>query len=372
MVMTILAMVLLNADSASHPRPVSNTARISRAYYRSMTGRILVTGGLGFIGSEFIRQSSSNGVEVLNVDAFTYAADPHRLLELDGGAPETVRGDVSEPQLSQVVSAERPSVIVHFAAETHVTRSEVAAARFWATNVDGTRRVLEAAEKTDVGLVVHVSTDEVYGPCASAPFKESEKAPGEGRATSVYARSKALADDLACGFADRIPMIVVRPTNCFGPWQHPEKAVSRWISRVLRGHRLPVWGDGAQVRDWMHVSDAVSAMRLVIDDGVPGETYNIGPAGDQITNLTMARKIAAAAGSNPDDVYLSAYDRPRHDQRYAVDATKLRGLGWSPRYDIDSAIADTVEWYRANETWWRRRLDEAEALYRDDEERDEE
>jgi hypothetical protein len=146
-----------------------------------MTGRILVTGGLGFIGSEFIRQSSSDGVGVLNVDAFTYAADADRLLHLDRGGPEIVRGDVSQPQFSQVVMAERPSVIVHFAAETHVTRSEVAAARFWATNVDGTRCVLEAAEKADVGLVVHVSTDEVYGSCAGAPFKESAKAPGKGR-----------------------------------------------------------------------------------------------------------------------------------------------------------------------------------------------
>ena len=337
-----------------------------------MTGRILVTGGLGFIGSEFIRQSSSDGVEVLNVDAFTYAADRHRLLDLGRGGPETVRGDVSQPQVSQVVIAERPSVIVHFAAETHVTRSEVAAPRFWATNVDGTRYLLEAAEKADVGLVVHVSTDEVYGSCAGAPFKESEKAPGEGRATSVYARSKALADDLARGFADRVPVIVVRPTNCFGPWQHPEKAVPRWITRALQGHHLPVWGNGAQVRDWMHVSDAVSAIRLVIDEGVPGETYNIGPAGDQITNLTMAGKIAAAAGRDPDDVYLSAYDRPGHDRRYAVDTTRLRALGWSPRHYIDSAIADTVEWYRLNETWWKRRIDEAEALYRDDEKRDEE
>jgi dTDP-glucose 4,6-dehydratase len=125
------------------------------------------------------------------------------------------------------------------------------------------------------------------------------------------------------------------------------------------------------VRDWIHVSDAVSAIRQVIDEGVPGETYNIGPAGNQISNLTVARKIAAAAGRDPDDVYLSAYDRPGHDRRYAVDTTKLRGLGWSPRHYIDSAIADTVEWYRANETWWNRRLDEAEALYRDDEKRNE-
>jgi dTDP-glucose 4,6-dehydratase len=367
-------MVLLHAGSADGASPAEpqHGRDIECLLYGAMTGRILVTGGLGFIGSEFIRQSSSYGVGVLNVDAFTYAADPHRLLPLDDGGPELVRGDVSEPRISDVVIAERPSVIVHFAAETHVTRSEVAAERFWATNVDGTRCVLEAAEKANVGLVVHVSTDEVYGPCAGAPFMESEKAPGEGRATSVYARSKALADDVALDFAARIPVIVVRPTNCLGPWQHPEKAVSRWITRALGGSRLPVWGDGEQVRDWMHVSDAVSAVRLVIGEGVPGETYNIGPAGDQISNLTMARKIAAAAGRHPDAVYLSAYDRPRHDRRYAVDTTKLRDLGWSPRHDIDSAIADTVEWYRANEAWWKRRLDEAEALYRDDEARDEE
>ena len=146
---------------------------------------------------------------------------------------------------------------MHFAAETHVTRSEGAAEAFFHANVEGTRSVLDAAVAAGVPRVVHMSTDEVYGPCPGAPFGEHQKLPGEGLATSAYARSKALADDLAHSYSDRLDVVIARPTNCIGPWQHPEKAVPRWATRALRGERLPVWGDGQQVRDWMFVSDAV-------------------------------------------------------------------------------------------------------------------
>jgi dTDP-glucose 4,6-dehydratase len=225
--------------------------------------------------------------------------------------------------------------------------------------------VLEAAARVGVERVVHVSTDEVYGPCSGLPFSEAAKQPGEGAATSAYARSKALADDLALGFSDRVEVMVVRPTNCFGPWQHPEKAVARWTVRALEGRTLPVWGDGGHVRDWMYVDDACEAIRLVLREGRSGEAYNIGPEAGARTNLEVARVVAAAAGRTQAAVDLSSYDRPGHDRRYAVDCTRVRELGWAPQVDFDHAVARTVAWYEDNSSWWSPMTADAEALYAD-------
>jgi dTDP-glucose 4,6-dehydratase len=330
-----------------------------------VSGRLLVTGGSGFIGSAFVRAVAADGVRVLNLDAGTYAADERRLAQAPAGAVETVRADIRGDDLARLVARERPRAIVHFAAESHVTRSETDADGFFAVNVEGTRRVLEAALEAGVPRVLHVSTDEVYGPCPGAPFQEQDKLAGEGLATSAYARSKALADDLAQGYADRLDVVVVRPTNTIGPWQHPEKAVPRWATRALRGERLPVWGDGRQVRDWMYVDDAVGGIRIVLERGRRGDVYNLGPAAQGTSNLEMARLVAAAAGGSDDRVYLSHYDRPEHDRRYAVDPARAGALGWRPAYDLPRAVAETVSWYRANRAWWATLVDDAEALYAD-------
>ncbi len=302
-----------------------------------MSGPIVVTGGRGFIGSAFVRRALARGVHVTNVDAGTYAADPRRL-----PAAHDLLGDhtldVTDERLAEVV--EGAEAIVHFAAETHVTRGETAEEIFFRTNVEGTRAVLDAAALTGVELVVHVSTDEVYGPASSEPFAEEDKEPGEGRATSAYARSKALADDLALGFDGGPRVVVVRPTNCFGPWQHPEKAIPRWIARALSGGRLPVWGDGGYVRDWMFVDDACEAIELLLEQRPGPGAYNVGPQGDAVTNLAIARAIARLAGRGDDAVYLTEYDRPRHDRRYSVDASKLRGLGWGPLVATAEALYD--------------------------------
>jgi dTDP-glucose 4,6-dehydratase len=159
--------------------------------------------------------------------------------------------------------------------------------------------------------------------------------------------------------------MVVRLTNCFGPWQHPEKAVPRWITRTLRGLPLPVWGDGRQIRDWMHTDDACEALRLLEAKGSPGEVYNVAPEGSQITNFQMASRIANSAGSQEDSVYLTNYDRPNHDRRYAINSEKIRKLGWAPKEDLSSRLTQTVEWYAANRAWWKSRLDQAEDLYDD-------
>ena len=329
-----------------------------------MSGRVLVTGGLGFIGSAFVRALAADGQAVLNVDLHTYAGDPARIADA-AGLVETVRMDVAAPELAELMVSERPPMVVHFAAETHVTRSEGAAEEFFHANVEGTRRVLDAAAAAGVPRVVHMSTDEVYGPCPDDPFGEAEKQPGAGLATSAYAQSKALADDLALAFDGGPQVVVARPTNCIGPWQHPEKAVPRWATRALRGERLPVWGDGGQIRDWMFVDDAVSALRLLAERGQPGLAYNVGPAAQGVPNLEIARMVAAAAGRDEDAVYLSEYDRPDHDRRYAVDTSRIRALGWRPGHDLAAAVAETVDWYRAHTDWWSGLLPAAEALYAD-------
>ncbi len=330
-----------------------------------MSGRVLVTGGLGFIGSAFVRALAADGQAVLNVDAGTYAGDERRLAEVGPGLVETVRMDVSDPGLAELVRAERPPLLVHFAAETHVTRSEDAGETFFRTNVDGTRVVLDAAVAAGVERVVHISTDEVYGPCPSDPFREDQKLPGEGLATSAYARSKAVADDLARSYADRLAVVIARPTNCIGPWQHPEKAVPRWATRALRGERLPVWGDGLQVRDWMFVDDAVSGLRALAARGEPGTAYNLGPAGEAVPNVEIARMVARAAGAGEDAVYLSAYDRPQHDRRYAVSTERVAALGWAATRTVAEAVAETVAWYRDHAEWWQTLVPEAERLYAD-------
>lgn len=327
-----------------------------------MSGRVVVTGGLGFIGSELVRTLAAAGQPVLNIDLDTYAGDDRRLAGVAADMVETVKVDVAGSDIADLLAAERPAVVFHLAAETHVTRSENAAEQFFHTNVEGTRRVLEAAGSA---RVVHMSTDEVYGPCPGDPYREDQKQPGEGNATSAYARSKALADDLAAGYADRVDVIVARPTNCIGPWQHPEKAVPRWIIRALRGERLPVWGDGQQVRDWMFVSDAVAGLRALAERGERGGIYNLGPVGGDLPNLQIAQIVARAAGADADAVYLSHYDRPQHDRRYAVDSARIAALGWSADYDLERALHQTVAWYRDHEDWWSSLVDDAEALYAD-------
>ncbi|HVL38740.1 MAG TPA: NAD-dependent epimerase/dehydratase family protein [Fimbriimonadaceae bacterium] len=328
----------------------------------------LVTGGLGFIGSAFIRHVAPQVSAVVNVDIGTYAADEARVPASLGNV-SLLRVDVASDELSEVVLRDRPDVVVHFAAETHVTRSEVDEDPFFRTNVQGTRQVLEACRTADVGTVVCVSTDEVYGPARERPFREEDKAPGEGRASSAYARSKALADDLACGFDASMRVIVVRPTNCYGPWQHPEKAIPRWTTRALMGMRLPVWGDGRYVRDWMYVDDVCTAISLLIRRSDASGVYNIGPGGASVPNIAIARMIAERAQMGTDAVYLTDYDRPQHDRRYSVDASKIRALGWEPKTRPEEGIRRTVEWYAAHREWWRDIVADAEALYQDEIER---
>jgi dTDP-glucose 4,6-dehydratase len=288
-----------------------------------------------------------------------------RLRDVTAGF-DLVHGDVADrSEVRSALGRSMPEVVVHFAAESHVTRGETAAGRFQRTNVCGTRVVLEESARIGVRRFVHVSTDEVYGPIPDGVFREEDKRPGTGLATSAYARSKALADDLATAFEGSMEVVVVRPTNCFGPWQHPEKALPRWIASALLGEPLPVWGDGHQVRQWLYAEDLADAIRLLVDAPTPDSVYNVGPRHEpEILNLELARWVASFLGRSLDSIVLTDYDRPDHDRRYAVDPARIEALGWRPT-DVWVNFEHTVDWYRGHRAWWVPLRAEAESIYRD-------
>jgi len=332
------------------------------------TERILATGGAGFLGSHFVRAwLEADAGPILNLDLLTYAGSPARLGDAERETAYAFqRADVADPEaVGETVTAFRPTLVAHFAAESHVTRSERDPERFHRTNVEGTRTMLEAAAAAGVRRFVHVSTDEVYGPIQDGAFREEEKEPGVGRATSAYARSKALADDLARGWEGEMEVVVLRPTNAFGPWQHPEKAFPRWAVRALAGKEIPVWGDGGYVRQWLPAPDLARAVLLALEAADPEPAYNVGPRHDpEITNADLARWLCAHLRLPEDRITFTAYDRPDHDRRYAVDPGRIERLGWSCA-DPWERFAETVEWYRGNERWWRPLLEESESIYQD-------
>ena len=333
-----------------------------------MSRQTLVTGGAGFLGSHFVRHAlDSEAARVINVDALTYAGDPARLEDLKGDARHVlVTSDITDArEMKSLVGRYQPELIVHFAAESHVTRSESDPERFFQTNVEGTRCMLEAALVAGVARFVHISTDEVYGPAMDGSFREDDKLPGAGRATSPYAQSKAVADDLARSYSDRLNVVVVRPTNAFGPWQFPEKVFPRWVTRVLRGEPMLVWGDGLYIRQWLYAEDLAEAVALLAERGAPGEVYNVGPTHDpEITNLDLAQWLARYLEVGEASIEFTGYDRPDHDRRYAVDSGKVRRLGWAPG-EVWSQMGRTVEWYRSHPTWWEKHVQEAESIYAD-------
>ena len=333
-----------------------------------MKPRIVVTGGAGFLGSHFIRSQVTGGsCSVTNVDCLTYAGDLRRLADVSGRPDyDFAHLDVaSEAPIRELIDRLRPDGIVHYAAESHVTRSESDPDRFFRTNVEGTRVLLDAAVSAGVKRFVHVSTDEVYGSIAHGAFSESDKPEGTGNAASPYSKSKALADDLALSYAEKLEVVVVRPTNAFGPWQFPEKVFPRWATRALRGEPLLVWGDGLYIRQWLYAEDFARAVDLVMRKGVPGQAYNIGPEHDpEITNLALARWLSDFLGLEEEAIQMTGYDRPDHDRRYAVDSSRIRELGWEPG-NVWKQFAESLNWYRDNRSWWESLIPEAESIYVD-------
>jgi dTDP-glucose 4,6-dehydratase len=314
---------------------------------------LLVTGGAGFIGSSYVRRIRRARPEerVVNVDALTYAGNLENLRELEGdGGHVFVRADIRDGDaMRDVLARYAVEAIVNFAAESHVDRSILSAQPFLDTNVGGTLRLLEAARAAGVRRFVQVSTDEVYGTLGPTGAFE-ETTPIAPR--SPYSASKAAADHFVLAFHHTYGMdvVITRCSNNYGPFQFPEKLIPLMILNAFEGKPLPVYGDGLQVRDWIHVDDHCAAVDAVLARGRSGEVYNIGAENDR-PNLDVVRAILQLCGR---DESLVRYvpDRPGHDRRYAMNARKMREeLGWRPERDFEAGLADTVAWYRANGPW---------------------
>jgi len=324
--------------------------------------RLLVTGGAGFIGSNFVRYALGAGdsVRITNLDALTYAGNPASLHDVaDDPRYRFVHGDVRDAALVDELMADHDAV-VNFAAESHVDRSIDGPIVFLDTNVTGAGVVFDAARRHHVERVLHISTDEVYG---------SIEEPGsfaEGDAlepNSPYAASKAAADLLARSYGPTygFPITVTRTANNFGPYHFPEKVVPLFVTNLIDGLKVPLYGDGGNVRDWTYVLDNAAAQWLVLTEGSPGAVYNVG-AGNEVTNRELTQAILDRFGVGEDRIEYVP-DRPGHDRRYSVDTTRIRQLGWTPAISFEAALDATIEWYRDNEWWWRP-LKEAGASHR--------
>jgi dTDP-glucose 4,6-dehydratase len=330
--------------------------------------RMMVTGGAGFLGSHFVRSwLQQNSGEILNLDALTYAGSPARLRDLESESGyRLVRVDVTDPTAVRAAMTDfRPDFVAHFAAESHVTRSEQDPDHFKRTNMDGTLVMLGVAADHGVRRFVHISTDEVYGPILDGAFREEDKEPGDDQATSPYAKSKAVADDIARDFNAEMEVVVIRPTNCFGPWQYPEKAFARWIARALTDQPILVWGDGLYVRQWLYADDLAEAIGRVLETEQPEPVYNVGPRHEpEITNVSLARWLLDHLELPEDRLVFTEYDRPDHDRRYAVDPSRIESIGWKHGETWDQ-FGQTVDWYRNNADWWKPLMAEAESIYAD-------
>jgi dTDP-glucose 4,6-dehydratase len=313
--------------------------------------RLLVTGGLGFIGSNFIRHvlNTRKGLTVVNLDLRTYAGNPENLADFGGDARyRWIKGDIADPKAVDRAMAGADAV-VHFAAETHVDRSILDASAFLRTNVIGTCVLLDAALKHNLGRFVHVSTDEVYGSVPKGFSKEDDPL----EANSPYAASKAASDLLVRSYfiTHKAPVIITRASNNFGPYQFPEKAVPLMITNWLDEQPFPLYGDGLQVRDWLYVVDHARAIELVLDKGTLGEVYNIGGT-EHCSNRELIETVRSLMGVSK-ELIKTVPDRPGHDRRYALDCSKLKKLGFKHRSNFHTAMKETIEWYGRHQQWWR-------------------
>jgi dTDP-glucose 4,6-dehydratase len=312
--------------------------------------RVLVTGGAGFIGSHFVKLTLRVHADwqIINLDKLSYAGNLDNLTGLtDPTRHQFIKGDIAEYETVCRVFSQGVDIVVNFAAETHVDRSILWADDFIKTDVLGTHTLLEAARQFGVKKFIQISTDEVYGSIATGRATEESAL----RPANPYAASKAGGDLLAQAYATthKLPVVITRCTNNFGPNQHVEKFIPLFITNALDDKPLPLYGDGRNVRDWISVEDHCAAIDQLIERGQPGEIYNIA-GGNEVENIAIARQICRHLGK-PESLIKLVTDRPGHDRRYALDAAKL---GWKPTRKFDEALAATIEWYRANEAWWRK------------------
>jgi dTDP-glucose 4,6-dehydratase len=313
--------------------------------------KILVTGGCGFIMSNFIKLllREHPDYRIVNIDKLTYAANPANLKDVEKNPNyQFVKGDICDRAIVEKVARD-VDIIVNGAAETHVDRSIIEADAFVRTDVLGTHVLLEAARKFGVKRFEQISTDEVYGSILSGSFSEGDCI----NPSNPYSASKAGADMLARSYFSTygLPVVITRSTNNYGPCQHPEKLIPKLIIKAIQGKELPIYGDGRNVRDWIFVEDNCRAIEAVMENGKGGEIYNVG-GGNERSNIDVANLILHCLGK-PESLIKFVKDRPGHDRRYSLDCGKLKASGWSPEVGFEEGIRKTVEWYRSNEWWWK-------------------
>ena len=314
--------------------------------------RILVTGGAGFIGSNFIRYvlDKDRNCEVVNLDKLSYAGNLENLKEIEKNPRYTfIKGDICD---SEVVdkAIKGCDYVANFAAESHVDRSIIDPSEFIMTNVVGTHILLEAARRAKIKRFIQISTDEVYGSIDKGSFNEGSSL----FPNSPYSASKAGAELLCRSYfiTFGLPVIVTRSSNNFGPYQYPEKFVALAITNLIEGKKIPLYGDGKNVRDWIYVEDNCDAIYFILDKGAAGEIYNIA-GGSEMQNIEILDSILKLMGQ-PSSKIEYVKDRPGHDRRYSLDDSRIRKLGWKPKNEFKDALNETIEWYEKNEDWWKK------------------
>lgn len=321
---------------------------------------VLITGGMGFIGSNYVRYAlkKHRDWEIINLDKLTYAGNPDNLRDIKEKRYRFIKGDITDKKVVEPI-VKKCSLVLNFAAETHVDRSIIDAGSFVKTDVIGTYRLLEAARKYDVERYVQISTDEVYGSIEDGAFVEDSPL----KPSNPYSASKAGADMIVRAYQSTygLKTLITRSSNNFGPYQYPEKLIPLFITNAIDSKPLPLYGDGKNVRDWLFVLDNCEAIDLIAQKGREGETYNVG-GGNEKTNLEITESILKSL-DKPMSLITFVKDRPGHDRRYSLNCNKIRGLGWKPSHNFNDALGYTVRWYLENEWWWRK-IKEKNAKYK--------
>ena len=319
----------------------------------------LVTGGAGFLGSEFVRQCADDGQRLAVVDKLTYAGDLYRLAAVKNKIDFYHTDICHQREMEKIIKHCRPEGIIHFAAETHVDRSLLNADPFWETNLNGTRALVEAILRHRIKRYIHISTDEVYGEIRRG--KAGEEAPL--KPGNPYSASKAAADlmILSAVKSFRLPATIIRPGNHYGPWQYPEKFVPAVIHHALSNKAVPVYGQGRQSREWIFIKDGIRAIRIISDKGKTGHVYNVS-SGCLMPNLKLARCILKALSLENIKIRFLR-DRSGHDFRYSITCLPLKRLGWKPQWSLNQGIKETVRWYEGNQKWTQRKTKTLEKLW---------
>lgn len=314
--------------------------------------KILVTGGCGFIGSNFIRQMLKKypSYKIVNLDKLTYCGNPDNLRDIESDKRYAfIKGDICDKKAVEG-AIKSCDAVINFAAESHVDRSISDASEFIRTNIHGVYTLLEAAKRHNIKRFIQISTDECYGSINKGSFKETSPL----RPNSPYSASKAGGDHLAMSYYKtfKLPVIITRSSNNFGPYQYPEKVIPLFITNLLESKLVPLYGDGMNVRDWLYVIDNCDAIGLILHKGRIGEIYNIGGS-FEIPNIELTKIILKNLGKT-DKMINYVPDRLGHDRRYSLDSSKVRKLGWKPSKSFDTAIKETINWYKSNTTWWQK------------------